>query len=588
MNFKNLKVGTKITVLTIILLLFMAFTAVVGLNSISKLNDSNDVMYNYEFMGLSYIKEANIDLLFAARALRNAAYYAEFQPIDNYVRNQRLGLERMSKNLDAAMPLFRRQQNKDMIIAIQRTLQEYKTGVEAIIRDLTDDDNSESARKRVSQMMTALRPTENKLDDGLTEITKIKIANGERALNQATELFSSSRLIAVSILAVSAILGMGIGIFIMKSITGPLGEIGRKSDLVVGGDLNQEFKIVQRDELGFLGDTLDKMVGNLRARIAEANQKSKEAQAQSERAQEAMREAEAAKGIAEEGQRAILRAAEQIEGVVSRLGTATEELSAQVEEASRGADVQRDRVTTAATAMEEMNVTAGEVAGNAGHMARSTDQAREKAEGGMKVMRQTVATIDDLHKKTAELKNMMLDLGKQTEAIGSIMVTISDIADQTNLLALNAAIEAARAGDAGRGFAVVADEVRKLAEKTMQATKEVGDSINGIQQGTRNSITSTEQTSEALDHATTLASQSGTALGEIVADMVTTADQIRNIATAAEEQSAASGEITHSLEEINRLASENATVMQQSAMAVSELAGQTDELVRLVAALRKK
>ena len=63
------------------------------------------------------------------------------------------------------------------------------------------------------------------------------------------------------------------------------------------------------------------------------------------------------------------------------------------------------------------------------------------------------------------------------EGIGRIMNVISDIADQTNLLALNAAIEAARAGDAGRGFAVVADEVRKLAEKTMTATKEVGDAI---------------------------------------------------------------------------------------------------------------
>lgn len=75
----------------------------------------------------------------------------------------------------------------------------------------------------------------------------------------------------------------------------------------------------------------------------------------------------------------------------------------------------------------------------------------------------------------------MVGLGGQAENIGKVLGVINDIADQTNLLALNAAIEAARAGDAGRGFAVVADEVRKLAEKTMLATKEVGNAILAIQ-----------------------------------------------------------------------------------------------------------
>ncbi len=276
-----------------------------------------------------------------------------------------------------------------------------------------------------------------------------------------------------------------------------------------------------------------------------------------------------------------------MELVVNRLSAATEELSAQVEESSRGTDIQRDRVASSATAMEEMNSTVLEVARNAGVASEGSERARNKARSGEDIVRESIKAIGDVQADTLELKKNMEDLGRQAEAIGTIMTVISDIADQTNLLALNAAIEAARAGEAGRGFAVVADEVRKLAEKTMTATKEVGNAISGIQTGTRKSVGAVERTTGNLDAATGLVKKSGEALAEIVQESVHTADQVRNIATASEEQSAVSEEITRSLDEINRMADETASAMQQSAQAVSELASQSQELLRLVNNLRK-
>jgi methyl-accepting chemotaxis protein len=173
-------------------------------------------------------------------------------------------------------------------------------------------------------------------------------------------------------------------------------------------------------------------------------------------------------------------------------------------------------------------------------------------------------------------------LAVQAQGIGQILNVISDIADQTNLLALNAAIEAARAGDAGRGFAVVADEVRKLAEKTMSATKEVGQAIEGIQDGTRKNMGNVDRTSQTIEEATTLVRQSGEALDVIVAMVDHASDQVRSIATASEEQSSASEEINRSIDQVAAISTDTAQAMDQAAQAVAELAHQTQVLQNLI------
>ena len=269
--------------------------------------------------------------------------------------------------------------------------------------------------------------------------------------------------------------------------------------------------------------------------------------------------------------------------IADRLSTATEELSTQVEQASRGADQQTQRVSETATAMEQMNVSVLEVARNAGGASDTTTNAKSKAEHGATVVNKVVQGINQLHTQALALKNGMASLGDQAQSIGQVMTVISDIADQTNLLALNAAIEAARAGEAGRGFAVVADEVRKLAEKTMQATREVGSAIQGIQNGTAQNIDQVNTTVSTIEQTTELAGTSGAALSEIVVLVDQAADQAHSIAAAAEEQSATSDEINRSIEQINTISAETSSAMAQSAAAVTELAKQAQELKKLIA-----
>ncbi len=404
------------------------------------------------------------------------------------------------------------------------------------------------------------------------------------------EVQAMQRTVVIFFIIAGVVLGIIliiVGILMAKAISRPLIRATDFATAGAGGDFSQELNYSGKDEVGVLSRSMQSMVSTLKEKIAESDAKSKEAERESSRANEALVEAKKATEQSQKSQEAILRTAKDVEDVVIRLGGVTRELTGQIAKADNSAQEQRDRIASSATAMEEMNATVLEVARNAATASEASERAREKARQGEKIVERSVNAIKKVRDDTISLKDNMEQLGKQAESIGTVMGVISDIADQTNLLALNAAIEAARAGEAGRGFAVVADEVRKLAEKTMTATKEVGSAIQGIQASARASIGAVETSTGNLETATELVNESGQSLVEIVQESVHSADQVRSIATAAEEQSASSSEIASSIESINAIAVETAGAMDQADKAVKDLSEQTQQLTNLVNALRK-
>uniref|UniRef100_UPI0026199630 methyl-accepting chemotaxis protein n=1 Tax=Desulfovibrio sp. TaxID=885 RepID=UPI0026199630 len=314
----------------------------------------------------------------------------------------------------------------------------------------------------------------------------------------------------------------------------------------------------------------------------QAAQQAKAAQEATVLAEEATRRAERAKA---EG---MLQAAQQLEGIVQVVSSASEALSEQIVQSSRGADEQSGRVRETATAMEEMNATVLEVARNAQQAADVSHQTRDQAVEGSQILDDAVKGIESVHTQSIAIKEDMDALGKQAESIGQIMGVIADIADQTNLLALNAAIEAARAGDAGRGFAVVADDVRKLAEKTMSATQEVGQAITGIQAGTRKNIQNVEQVAVTIESATTMSVRSGESLKKILELVHLVNDQVQSIATASEQQSAASEEINQSVEQVATISAQTAQAMEQASGAVADLTQQAQSLQRVIEKMKNQ
>ena len=166
---------------------------------------------------------------------------------------------------------------------------------------------------------------------------------------------------------------------------------------------------------------------------------------------------------------------------------------------------------------------AAEYAARARHASSAGQEAVERATEQMRA-------TDEQARYTSELLAALENKSGQIERITTV---ISGIAEQTNLLALNAAIEAARAGEQGRGFAVVADEVRGLAQKTAEATDEIGSMVNEIDSDIRRAAKTMTDLSCAIADGAERTTDVGMHLQEIFADAETVHERVQAIADGA-------------------------------------------------------
>lgn len=174
-----------------------------------------------------------------------------------------------------------------------------------------------------------------------------------------------------------------------------------------------------------------------------------------------------------------------ISQMVSRLHAISDDIVHKAETSTAMAEDQSVNTIKIASSAEEFNMQTKDAMQQAKVATNQTGHASKTATQGQTLISSAVKSFIDIDNSVTQTQSSIDDLAARIHSISAVISVISEVANQTNLLALNAAIEAARAGEQGRGFAVVADEVRQLAQRTTQATTEIGDTITAVQNSSR-------------------------------------------------------------------------------------------------------
>jgi len=375
--------------------------------------------------------------------------------------------------------------------------------------------------------------------------------------------------------------------FFRRDVNIPLMKLTEFALEVDKGNLDARIEGHFIGRLNKLKVAMEAMENSIKDGLACSEESAAEAQEQADKAEETLSRVQEHVGQLNDLLDRMNDVAKKASQVSEDMTGKAEDLATQFTEVIAGAEEQRNSLTETMTGMNEMRDVVLNVAQNAAEAAESSDTARSTADKGASIVGDAVNAIGEVREGTENLKQSMGELGHQADAIGKVMNVINDIADQTNLLALNAAIEAARAGEAGRGFAVVADEVRKLAEKTMDATREVGQNIQAIQASTQENITRVDDSAKAAEIASEKANLSGETLEEIVSLVASNASQVSNIASASEEQSAATEEMSRNIELVNDIAVKTVTEMSTSMDYTKDLTNLAEETRIVIESLKE-
>ena len=439
----------------------------------------------------------------------------------------------------------------------------YHPDNDMIEKNITDVDISQNVRDAVTSKTNKFLKYRT---DGITKYGSLQYAGdtGYIVLSSLPMLEYYSILIAM-VVALIIIFAIGItliAISIKKSaanLTKPILELNHTAQQLAAGNLDVNLQITSENEIGELGDSIQKTVDRLKQYIIYIDETA-EVLAQIADGKLSIDLKHDYAGEFQKIKIALLNISDSMNQVMVGIHASSEHVSVGATELATASQVLAESAEQQAASIEELTATTNTVA-------EQVEDSRREAEVSAAATAQATAMIEQNQEKMQLMMNAMNEIQQTSQQVVGIIQTIEDIASQTNLLSLNASIEAARAGEAGKGFAVVADEIGKLAlesSKAASTTRELieislkeinnGNTIAvGAMDSLKESVNAVDQVNEKIQVTAENASIQAENMKQLHAGIEEIAHRIQDNSAASQETFATSEELASQAEKLNKM-----------------------------------
>ena len=397
----------------------------------------------------------------------------------------------------------------------------------------------------------AMLPEIEATEDHLRKELQVLLADVEGFTERMAELAESQKQFAHMLMLIIGVVAFSLGLgatylLVTRSISRPLDEVVTGINALTSGDLSQDVKVHNDDEIGAVA----KAYATFRENMVRTKQ---------------LEEEQEEKRLADEKRQAVVTTATtefvaNIGDIVDTVSSASAELQSTAQSMSSIAEETSNQANAVAAASEQASANVNSVSSATEEMSSSVSEINQQIVQASEAAKKAVEDVST----TSEQMNA---LAQTADKVGEVISMISDIAEQTNLLALNATIESARAGEAGKGFAVVASEVKALATETTKATEGISQLVQEIQAATGDAVTS-------ISNIGTVINQIDETSTAIAAAMEEQGAATQEIARNATDAAAGTNEVSSSIAGVTQASQETGTASGQVTSAAGELSKQ--------------
>jgi len=373
----------------------------------------------------------------------------------------------------------------------------------------------------------------------------------DKGSKENQEMSDGLKLMNLIMIVATSILAMVIGYVVSVLISKPLRRISQSASLIADGDLTEpELDIKNRDEIGDLAISFNRMKSNLHQLLKEIHA----------------------------GAEHVAASSDELNAGSVQTSQATVQISASIQRVAEGTEHQVQSVSECVQAVYEMSEGVKQINANAQSVSKVVMVTAEKSVEGNEAIQSAVQQMQSINHTMEDLSHVITGLANRSKDIGEIVQIITEIARQTNLLALNAAIESARAGEHGKGFAVVANEVRNLAEQSAQSAQQITELVTVIQKESKTTQESVEVGRREVAEGIRTVNQAGEAFEHIHQSINQVSDEIQNVSASVQQMSVNTEQVVGSINSISQAAEVAVAESQTVSAATEEQLAAMDEI----------
>ncbi|MER2171341.1 MAG: methyl-accepting chemotaxis protein [Psychrobacillus psychrodurans] len=389
------------------------------------------------------------------------------------------------------------------------------------------------------------------ISEALVELKTIEEKSASQTREELDTYVTMSNIITLLLTILSVVIGILVSHFISRSIARPIKKVTNGLAEIAEGNLTIEPIVIKnRDEVGEMASTFNKMSSDLQRIVSGVRDSSMQLAANAEELSASSEESLASSQMVAKSAEAQMVASEEQVG----------------------------QMNASMHSMTDLQEGVSQIASSNVDMLKATDGVRSLVTQGSSVVTNVASQMDTIHETFNETTEIMKNMAKHSNEIQNITSLITDISDQTNLLALNAAIEAARAGEYGKGFAVVAEEVRKLAEQSKNSASEIASMVQLIQSASSSAVKAITTGGEKVEEGITKTTESLNVFQQIETSVDDVVQKVESVTTAISHISEIASSVTDSVQQVQTLATHAADGASDTSAATEQQLAANEEI----------